>query len=225
MIDFEIPVIWITYPPGCAGDFLGFLISRHYCQTATEFSFNETVGKCNFIPSDNKIINQLNNLDIDQNFYYAIAKEIGDKSFCINQLDCLIFSNHWVSNKDVKHILSSIKNVKIIRIVPRTKVEYHFCFLSRMIKNRLSEYNTDELELYIKQHFSRVNLSRIIDQNILELSLSDFLIEKNFETFYSQLTDFLDIDIKMISKEILKYYYKIQTPEIKQILDELNHGH
>jgi hypothetical protein len=226
----DTPVIWVTYLPGSAGDFLSFLISRHYNRTGTEFSFNCKTGKCEFVSTDSKTINDLSNLIIDDNFYFMVDTVIGDKTLYVSQLDTLIFSNHWLENKNIQHILESLTNVKIIRILPKTIEENKFICLASSIKVTASaaELGINDFEKWQHKVYSTnktyEHITEINDPRVLELTPSDFLVEKNFETCYNKLTKFLNIELNLISKDIVKSYYNMQTPQLKQALDLLN-GH
>lgn len=227
MITFNKKVIWVVYPPGAAGDFLSFLIARHYNQTGTRYSFDTATGKCNFISTDNKVINLFKTddwIDFDDTFFELISNEISKNNLEINNLDALIFSNHQYENFHVWNILNSVENVKIIRIYPQTINEYEFCFESRRIKNSMTKYNNDFIE-YLNVEFSDSDYSRIEHESVLEIGISNFLIKRNFDVFYKKLVQFLNLDFKLVSADIVDYYYSIQSSRLLDLLARIDYGH
>lgn len=227
--------LWVVYPPGSAGDWLSYLISRHYHDSGIDLLPSDPIGKINFVGSDRKALNQFkseieslpdknhekfnNQIDkIISNGYYSLHRNIP-----IEDVSQMIFSNHFFEDSYINNMLN-ITSWKFIRILPYTPLEKEFVIKSiahKLLKLNQSkspwpEGNVDIFWQHIKK---QGNINK--NKRLLELSVSDIILESRWEETYSKIKIFLDIEIDLISKNSLQYYYNLQPLQIQECLDKL----
>ena len=227
--------LWVVYPPGSAGDWLSYLISRHYHDSGIDLLPSDPIGKINFVGSDTKALNQFKpelssvedeNLEkfknqlnkIIINGYYSLNRNIQ-----IEDVSQLILSNHFFEDMYINDMLNTT-SWKFIRILPYTPLEKEFVFKSivyKIFKQNQSKlpWPGDNVDLFWQYIGEQGNINK--NERLLELSVSDIILESRWEETYSKIKIFLDIEIDLISKNSLQYYYNLQPPHIQESLDKL----
>jgi len=221
-------VLFVVYPPGSAGDWLSYLISRHYVDSGVDLLPSDPIGKINFIGSDRKKLNEVfpdvyTFKGFDNNFYTRIV----DGYYSVNRnikfedVSQIIVANHYYENDFITDLLENT-SWKFIRVLPSDELERNFLFESVLCKlykpGDHVPWKTNPARFWWSIDY---RTHKMHNERLLELSIRDFLLQDNWENTYSKIRQFLNIDIDLISKNSLQYYYDLQPPHIQECLDKL----
>jgi hypothetical protein len=213
------PCIWVVYPAGAAGDLLASIINFHYVNTGSDFYGITGHGQTIFRPTDRKLVNQMkknNCLEFGNNFFYDIARILGERNLNYSLLDQVLFSNHCWEDHNVKQILNSFTQSKIIRILPETQGESD-------IINWMSAYKNSNITLDLPA-FDKTVLakSQIIDSRLLDIKFSNLFQEQLFEKVYYDVVDFLNLPGPLIRYDFVDFWINRQCDSVREILKKLN---
>lgn len=235
-------MLWVVYPPGAAGDWLSYLLSRHFSDWGGDINLPERSGKINFVGSDRKYMNYYKNTIEPGPFNYEdftnevffewpgltcnFFQEFSNGYWSImrnkeySDVSQLILSNHYFENVYLRTLLEQTQ-WKFIRIMPYTDEEkeftYHAC-IQKMLPQVLP-WRYSSVDSWWTLIDGQITLN---NKRVLELSLSDIVLESNWENTYSKIKEHLNIDIDLIDKKVCRYYYKLQPQQLKDQLDVLD---
>jgi hypothetical protein len=213
------PCIWVVYPAGAAGDLLASIINFHYVNTGSNFYGINDQGQTIFRPTDRKLINQMkkkNCLDFDNNFFYKIAKSLSERNLNYSLLDQVLFSNHCWEDCNIKKILDSFVQSKIIRILPETQFE-------KNIIDWMSAYKNSDVTLDLPT-FDKTILARsqVSDARLLDVKFLDLFQEQSFEKVYRDIVNFLNLPGPLIRYDFVDFWLNRQCNTIREVLKKLN---
>lgn len=233
-------MLWVVYPAGTAGDWLSYLISRHFSDWGGDVDSPEKSGKINFIGSDRKFMNDYKTViqkgpfdfsdlsdgiffewsgltcDFFQEFENGYWSIMRNKEY--SDVSQLILSNHYFETIYIRTLLRKT-SWKFIRIMPYSKEEKEFVFRSCMQKLVNQPWLDAEVDIYWKMIDTQKPIN---DARVLELSLSDIVLESKWQNTYSKIKEHLNINIDLIDKKVHRYYYKLQPQQLKDQLDILD---
>lgn len=207
--------IWNVYPAGSAGDLLASIINCHYGRTGSNyFGINEN-GQVIFRPSDYKITNirqQSSEILFDQQHFFDIAKSLGSQNINYSMCDQFIFSCHLHTNQQIKLLLKTFPNCKVIRTYTTNSHGEHIIKFMSDLKNcnTLTEPNLG-INQQIKTQF-------ISHPNVLNIPFGVLFKNKSYHEWYDKIIQFLDLNGRLICFDYIEYYISKQHPKIKDIL-------
>jgi hypothetical protein len=203
--------IWVVYPPGAAGDLLASIINSHYVNTSASYRGIAQDGRVIFRPSDFKhtnILMQNGQLVFDETFFAKIVEILASKNCNFSTLDQFIFSNHCDSDADVKYILDTFPNAKIIRITPTTDLGWRIAEWMSFHKNFDKKLDIEKI------CYDAIDYT-LSDQRILNLPLESLLSEHAFEDSYDRIVRHLKLNGKMIRFDFIEFWISRQDEYIK----------
>lgn len=220
-VDFgpDSPCIWVVYPPGAAGDLLASLINFHFVETGAKFRGITEQGRVIFRSSDQKITNNFyikrNSIEFTDQFFFDIADKLSELHTNYSKLDQFIFSNHAFRACQVRSIISTFINSRIIRILPLTDDEHRITQWMSSFKNLniTSDINTSK--------FSTRYYDDLEHKQLLTIGLCDFLDPLRFDLTYNKILKHLGLDYQMINYDLIRYWLQHQHPIARDFISNL----
>lgn len=214
------PCVWVVYPPGCAGDLLASIINFHYIETGAKFRGINGQGQVIFRSSDQKYSNQLfkrRQLTFDDAFFFKIDDILSSINLNWSKMDQFIFSNHCYSEIDIRHVLSTFKNCKIIRLLPKTQHEQKLVEWLAQFKNKQIVLNFPTLDSVD----SLLNWPEIQDHRVLTVYFSDLISSSKFDSMYTSVLSHLDIGSSLVRYDFVQDWITRQHPKIQECIVRL----
>lgn len=112
------PCIFVVYPSGAAGDLLISIIDKHYLRTGCEYYGIADNGRVHMFTTDYESIDLHNHYEFDDQWFYNLADNLGNRNLNYSLLDQVIFGCHMYQESQVQYILDTFPNAKIVRIMP-----------------------------------------------------------------------------------------------------------
>lgn len=208
--------IWVTYPPGGAGDLLSCIINSHYVNTGANYYGISDNGQVKFISTDYKMVNH-RELCFNQQFFYDFAEQLGNRNLNFSLLDMVIFSNHLYKKEDVNMISKNFSKGKIIRLIPKTQFSLDIISYLSLYKNHNNITSLpNPSDINISSNYEIIN-----NNQVLTIYFDDIFNELSFEQLYNEIISFLQLPGKLIRYDFIRYYIEKQLPEIRMLLNKL----
>lgn len=201
------PCTWIVYPAGCAGDLLASVVNFHYIETGAKFMGLKPNGQVMFRSSDMKIPMHKKNIEFDDKFFFGIADALASRHLNWSLMDNFIFANHYYQDHQIRHILNTFVNCKIIRLLPKTVYEKAIIDWLADFKNK-SVTQTFELPALANEI---IPWSDIVDARVLTVFFGDFVNVDKFSSMYQAIQQHLDFAGPMITYDFVKFWIDNQS--------------
>ena len=209
------PCIFVVYPPGASGDLLISIIDKHYIKTGCEYyGISSDTGKVHFYTTDYETIDlEKDPADLfNEQWFNNLAEKLGQRNLNYSLLDQVIFGCHQHRLADIKNIIATFSQSKVINIYPETTLEKSII----------------EFQAYKKilggNGIINLDNNTVIDQElisspqVLNIPFNSLFGEEKFEHTYSRIVDFLGLNGKLIRYDYIEYYLKQQDPVVAHAL-------
>lgn len=216
-IDFSKndPCIFVVYPAGAVGDLLVSIIDKHYIRTGCEYyGISSENGKVHIYTADYEQMDLHKLYNFNEQWFYTVADKLAERNLNYSLLDQIIFACHMYKDNDVKQILNTFPNAKVIRINPIDNIGEQIIDFNRTFK--LSDVNYD-IEIDFNQN-EKTEPSVIEHPNLLDIPFGSIFNKKSYHTHYDKIVDFLDLEAKLIRYEFIEYYLSNQHSKIQYAL-------
>ena len=216
-VDFtkEDPCIFVVYPGGASGDLLISIVDKHYLRTGCEYYGIDNNGKVHLYTTDyDKLdINAKKNgrvYEFDQQFFWDVAENLGNRNLNYSLLDQVIFGCHMYKDNQVEYILKTFPKAKVIRILPQDQE-------GDDIRNALAYKKINPDAIRIK---SVMYQTKIKNKRILEIPFGSLFNKTTYYKQYDRIINFLNLKGRLICYDYVQYYLIRQGSEIKKILED-----
>ena len=120
-LDFtkDDPCIFVVYLAGAAGDLLISIIDKHYLRTGCEYYGIAENCRVHLYTTDYEKIDIDASHEFNQQFFFDLAKNLGNRNLNYSLLDQVIFGCHMYKDAQVEYILNTFPKAKVIRIMPQ----------------------------------------------------------------------------------------------------------
>lgn len=210
--------IWNVYAPGASGDLLASIINAHYGRTGSNFFGINDNGQVIFRPSDYKITNirHGNNQPLfDQQHFYDISDSLSSRNLNYSLLDQFIFSCHLFQKHEIKKILDTFPNARILHTYVANAEGYKLVRFMSKLKNCNQKITIDD---DVNHNF--VITKPINNSRILNIPFGALFNEKSYYKYYDEIIEFLNLNGRLICYDYVKYYISKQDPSVQNMLVE-----
>ena len=206
--DRDSPCIWITYPPGAAGDLLTAIIDKHYLRTGCEYLGIDAHGKVVLRTSDYDSVDValINNghLQFDQQWFWDFAKQLNQRHLCFSMLDQVIIATHYCAYHQIHHLLDTFANAKIVNIYCKDPDA------SRIISN-MARWKLEHQSPVIESAIHRPATSVLVaHERVLNLQFGCLFDQQIYDRTYRLLCAFLEFPAPLINFEFIQFYLSKQ---------------
>jgi len=209
-VDFtkDDPRIFVVYPSGASGDLLISIIDKHYIRTGCEYYGISDTGRVHMFTTDYEDLDLDCKYKFNQQFFYTLAENLGNRNLNYSLLDQVIFGCHMWEDHQVQYILDTFPKAKIIRILPKDQTA------SDIILSLKSK------KLEVKGRVKPVIDTKIDSLRVLEIPFGVLFNRKNYLEYYDKIIKFLNLNGRLICFDYVQYYLTRQDPEIAKTLEE-----
>lgn len=204
------PCIFVVYPEGAAGDFLISIIDKHYLRTGCEYYGIADNGRVHLYTTDYEKLDIDARYTFDQQFFFDLAENLGNRNLNYSLLDQVIFGCHMYKDKQVENILESLPKAKVIRILPQDQA-------GDDIRNALAYKKLNPDAARIK---SVMYQTKIKNERVLEVPFGSLFNETHYYKQYDRIINFLNLNGRLICYDYVQYYLTKQGPEIRKTLED-----
>jgi len=205
------PCIFVTYPPGAAGDLLISIIDKHYLRTGCEYYGIADNGRVYMFTADYESMDLHKNYKFNDQWFWDLAENLGNRNLNYSLLDQIIFGCHMHNPEQTQYILDTFPNAKIINI---NAIDQQGNELLSFLKNfKLINQEKTDLVNYQKP-------DQVTHKRVLNLPFGFMFNEKSYNKYYQQIIDFLGLNGRLICFDYVKYYLSKQHPNIQDKLVE-----
>tara|TARA_R110000868_G_scaffold95185_1_gene262043 strand:- start:102 stop:797 length:696 start_codon:yes stop_codon:yes gene_type:complete len=209
-VDFtkDDPCIFVVYPAGAAGDLLISIIDKHYLRTGCEYYGIDDNGRVKMFTTDYEKLDLDYNYQFDQQFFWDLAKNLGNRNLNYSLLDQVIFGCHMWEDKQVEYILKTFPKAKVIRIFSKDDTGFDLISSLKHIKclSRISNK---------KSHITLTDSPRV-----LEIPFGALFNETNYLKYYDKIIKFLNLNGRLICFDYVQYYLTRQDLNTAKLLEE-----
>lgn len=205
------PCIFVVYPGGAAGDLLVSIIDKHYLRTGCEYYGISDTGKIHMRSTDYDTIDQFEKYEFNEQWFFDLADKLGERNLNYSLLDQMIFACHMYKDEQVKYILDTFPNSKVIRILPK---DYRASELIIFLRN-LKIHGKTEL---VNDDTSIVYMSDMQHNRLLNIPFGAIFSKQNYYKYYDQIINFLDLNGRLICYDYIQYYLSKQHSDIRNLL-------
>ena len=209
-LDFtkDDPCIFVVYLAGAAGDLLISIIDKHYLRTGCEYYGIAENGRVHLYTTDYEKIDIDASYEFNQQFFFELAKNLGNRNLNYSLLDQVIFGCHMYKDAQVEYILNTFPKAKVIRIMPQDQAGHDI--IKAMAHKKLNPNGIlGESIMY---------QTKINNERVLEIPFGSMFNQTNYIKQYDRIIDFLNLNGRLICYDYVKYYLTRQGPEIKKTL-------
>jgi len=204
------PCIFVVYPAGAAGDLLIAIIDKHYLRTGCEYYGISDSGKVHLYTTDYDKLDLDQDYKFDQQFFWDLAENLGNRNLNYSLLDQVIFGCHMWQDNQVEYILDTFSKAKVIRIMPQDQ-EGHDIIKAMKHKKLNPNAILDKSVMYQTE----MNNARV-----LEIPFGSIFNQTNFLKQYDRIINFLNLNGRLICHDYVQYYLTKQGPEIEKTLKD-----
>jgi hypothetical protein len=206
------PCLFVVYPAGAAGDLLVSIIDKHYLRTGCEYYGISDHGRVMTYTTDYEIIDlelkATGQVKFDQQWFYDLADKLSDRNLNYSLLDQVIFGCHLYKPPQIKQILDTFEQAKIINIYPKDEIGAGLINSLKSIK--LGSNNTQGFDSRIFQH-----------QRVLNIPFGCLFDKRSYSVYYDKILDFLSLgNRQLISFDYIDFYLSKQNPTVAAQLIE-----
>ena len=202
------PCIFVVYPAGAAGDLLISIIDKHYLRTGCEYYGIADNGRVHMFTTDYEKLDLDHNYQFDQEFFWNLAENLGNRNLNYSLLDQVIFGCHMWEDKQVEYILKTFPKAKVIRIFSKDNAGLDLISLLKHIKVGGSVINK-------KSHITLTDSLRV-----LEIPFGALFNETNYLKYYDKIIKFLNLNGRLICFDYVQYYLTRQDLNTAKLLEE-----
>ena len=210
-LDFtkDDPCIFVVYPAGAAGDLLISIIDKHYLRTGCEYYGIANNGRVHLYTTDYEKLDIDASYQFDQQFFFDLATNLGNRNLNYSLLDQVIFGCHMWRDTSINLILDTFPKAKVIRILPHDKQGNDI--LHALAHKKLGDITPGQ---------STFNQTLSDNPRVLEIPFGSLFNETNYYKQYDRIINFLNLNGRLICYDYVQYYLTRQGPEIaKTLLD------
>ena len=203
------PCIFVVYPPGAAGDLLISIIDKHYLRTGCEYYGIADNGRVHMFTSDYESMDLYKNYTFNDQWFYDLAENLGNRNLNYSLLDQVIFGCHMYQDLQIQRILDTFPQCKIIRIIPVDQPGQKLIQLLASLK--------------VDRTSSPVNFvpaTLINDSRVLSIPFGLLFNEKLYYKWYDHIINFLNLNGRLICFDYVKYYLSKQHNSVRSMLIE-----
>jgi len=205
------PCVFVVYPAGAAGDLLISIIDKHYLRTGCEYYGIDDNGRVHMFTSDYESIDFYKNYTFNNQWFYNLAENLGNRNLNYSLLDQVIFGCHMYQDLQIQHILDTFLQCKIIRIVPTDQQGQDLIQMLASLK-----VNTVGTSSFV----NFVPPTVINDSRVLSIPFGSLFNEKCYYKWYDHIINFLNLNGRLICFDYIKYYLSKQHTSVQSILIE-----
>ncbi len=209
-LDFtkDDPCIFVVYLAGAAGDLLISIIDKHYLRTGCEYYGIADNGRVHLYTTDYEKIDIDASYEFNQQFFFELAKNLGNRNLNYSLLDQVIFGCHMYKDAQVEYILNTFPKAKVIRILPQDQAGHDI--IKTMAHKKL---NPDGILGESTMYQTKIN-----NERVLEIPFGSIFNQTNYIKQYDRIIDFLNLNGRLICYDYVQYYLTRQGPKIKKTL-------
>jgi hypothetical protein len=210
-VDFtrDDPCIFVVYPAGAAGDLLISIIDKHYLRTGCEYYGINDDGRVHMFTADYESMDLYRNYKFDDQWFYDLAENLGNRNLNYSLLDQVIFGCHMYQDWQIQYILDTFPQCKIIRIIPVDQQGHDLIHSLANLKLNLGKMNCDT---------EFVPANAINDHRVLSIPFGSLFDEALYYKWYDHIISFLNLKGRLICFDYIKYYLSKQHKSIQSIL-------
>ena len=206
------PCVFIVYPAGAAGDLLISIIDEHYLRTGCEYYGISDSGRVMIYTTDYEVIDlsleQTKQVKFDQQWFYNLAEKLGQRNLNYSLLDQVIFGCHLYNQEQIKQIIDTFSQAKVINIYPKDKPGLDLITKLRSIKlGRPRELN------------GKFSSTVFHHERVLNIPFG-FLFNKScYSRYYDKILNFLGLGpCQLISFDYINFYLSKQHKDTATLL-------
>ena len=206
------PCLFVVYPGGAAGDLLVSIIDKHYLRTGCEYYGISDRGRVMIYTTDYEIIDiEIKNtgqVKFDQQWFYDLADKLSERNLNYSLLDQVIFGCHLYKPAQIKQILDTFEQAKIINIYPKDEIGVNL--INTLASIKLGSKNAQLFDSMIFQH-----------PRVLNVPFGCLFDKLSYSMYYSKILDFLSLgNRQLISFDYIDFYLSKQNPTVAAQLME-----
>jgi len=201
------PCIFVVYPAGAAGDLLISIIDKHYLRTGCEYYGISDTGRVHMFTADYESMDLYNQYEFNNKWFYDLADNLSNRNLNYSLLDQIIFGCHMYQESQIKYILNTFPQCKIIRIAPvDNEGQELISFLKNFKLGGSSTYKDENMPV------------KFVDDRVLTLPFGGLFNEESYYKWYDNIIDFLNLNGRLICFDYVKYYLSKQSESIRNKL-------
>ena len=204
------PCIFVVYPAGAAGDLLISIIDKHYLQTGCEYYGIADNGRVHLYTTDYDKLDIDASYQFDEQFFFDLAKNLGNRNLNYSLLDQVIFGCHMYKDKQVEYILKTFPKAKVIRIMPQDRSGHDI--MKAMAHKKLNPNSTLGKSVMYRP--------KINNERVLEIPFGSMFNQTNYLKQYNRIINFLNLNGRLICFDYVQYYLTRQGTEIQKTLED-----
>ena len=211
-VDFtkDDPCIFVVYLAGAAGDLLISIIDKHYLRTGCEYYGIADNGRVHLYTTDYERLDIDASYEFDQQFFFDLATNLGNRNLNYSLLDQVIFGCHMYQDAQVEYILKTFPKAKIIRIMPQDQAGHDI--IKAMAHKKLNPDGTLGKSIMYQ--------TKINNERVFEIPFGSLFNETNYYKQYDRIIDFLNLNGRLICYDYVQYYLTRQGTEIEKTLKD-----
>jgi hypothetical protein len=199
--------IFVTYPPGAAGDLLISIIDKHYLRTGCEYYGISDNGRVHMYTADYEFMDLNQDYTFNDQWFWNLADSLGNRNLNYSLLDQIIFGCHMYLPAQQQYILNTFPNAKIINIL---SLDSEGAKLVHYMRNAKLAGKTRPIP----------QTEPTVHDRVLNLPFGFMFNESSYYKYYDQIVDFLGLNGRLIAFDYVQYYLSKQHPEIRDKLVE-----
>ena len=181
------PCIFVVYPAGAAGDLLISIIDKHYLQTGCEYYGIADNGRVHLYTTDYDKLDIDASYQFDEQFFFDLAKNLGNRNLNYSLLDQVIFGCHMYKDKQVEYILKTFPKAKVIRIMPQDRSGHDI--MKAMAHKKLNPNSTLGKSVMYQP--------KINNERVLEIPFGSMFNQTNYLKQYNRIINFLNLTVDL----------------------------
>ena len=205
------PCIFVVYPAGAAGDLLISIIDKHYLRTGCEYYGISDNGRVQLYTTDYDKLDIDTSYQFDQQFFFDLAKNLGNRNLNYSLLDQVIFGCHMYKDKQVKYILKTFPKAKVIRIMPQDQAGHDI--MKTMAHKKLYPNTTLGKSVMYQPKMN--------NEHVLEIPFGSMFNQTNYYKQYDRIINFLNLNGRLICFDYVQYYLTRQGQTLAKTLRRL----
>jgi hypothetical protein len=213
-IDFtrNDPCIFVVYPAGAAGDLLISIIDKHYLRTGCEYYGIADNGRVHMFTADYESMDLYQNYTFDDQWFYDLADNLGNRNLNYSLLDQVIFGCHMYQELQIKYILDTFPCAKIIRIAPTDQTGTN-------LLDRLCQYKLKNTILHANSAINKFDKDTVVTHDrVFNLPFGSLFNEESYYKQYDLIIKFLNLNGRLICFDYVQYYLSKQSELIRSAL-------
>ena len=209
------PCLFVVYPPGAAGDLLVSIIDKHYLRTGCQYYGISDNGRVMIYTTDYEIIDfeisATGQVKFDQQWFYDFSDKLSERNLNYSLLDQVIFGCHLYKIPQIKQILDTFEQAKIINIYPKDEIGAGLINSLKSIKlGGNNNQNQKIFDFAVLQHLRGLNIP-----------FGCLFDKTSYSMYYDKILDFLSLgNRQLISFDYIDFYLSKQNPTVATQLIE-----